>query len=111
MVLRLELPRTTSMRMRRVSASAGSRDRQDVEQVGEAAVALAQHAERLGRDLAEEPHVAALEYGFSTWATLSVELARLAGEEQAEQVVEVQDVVALPGLLRMASSRSSHWPT
>ena len=103
----------TSIRMRRVCGSAGSRTRQDVEQVGEAAVALLQDAQRLGRRSRPSTRTSRRStYGLSTCGDAQVERRADAGEEQAEQVVEVEDVVALAAAcLRIASSRSSHWPT
>ena len=75
----------------------GRVERQDVEQVGQAPVALAQDAKRLEGQLGEDAHAATLQVRPEHLRHAQVRAPRLPGVEQAEQVVEVEDVPALLG--------------
>ena len=71
---------------------------QDVEEVGEAPVALAEDAEGLGRHLRHQAHLAALDVGPEHVGDAQVGLAGLASVIQPQEVVEVEDMVTGAGL-------------
>ena len=73
--------------------------RQHVKLVGEAAVALGERPEHLGRHLGQHPHRTPLHVRPQHVRHRQVALGRGAGPVQAEEVVEVQHVVAGPGLV------------
>ncbi len=75
----------------------GRVQRQDVEQVGQAPVALAQDAKRLGGQLGEDANAATHQVRPEHLRHAQVRAPRPPGVEQAEQVVEVEDVPALLG--------------
>ena len=95
--------------MRSSSRVVGLGQGKDVKEIGEAAIPFAQHTVRLGRHLGDQTHLAPLDERLEDVGHAQGGLRGVAGGIEAEEVVEVENVVALAGDLE--NGQASAAPT
>ncbi len=99
LMLALELPLAGDENPHCV-AVVGLLQRQDVKQIGEAAVAFAQHAQAFGGDFGDQAHVATFHVRLEHVSDIEIGLAGDASVIKTQQIIEEQQVAFLVRLFQ-----------